>query len=98
MVKFGFCAMNWSCHRQNWHSCWTLTNGRFFAGRTPRAIRTPPPPSAEQTLRLLNLERAIGNPRMSEALELIADLENQLDMLGEFSYSDDHKWHENLAA
>ena len=55
-------------------------------------------PAAERTLRLLYHERVFGNPKVSEALDIIANLEDQLNQLGQFSYSDDHKWHEDLAA
>ena len=63
-----------------------------------RSKRNNGNPAAERTLRLLYLEKAFGKPGVSEALELIANLEDQLDQPGEFSYSDDQEWHENLVA
>ena len=47
-------------------------------------------PAAERTLRLLYLEKAFGDRRIAETLDLIANLE---DRLGEFSYSVDLEWH-----
>ena len=68
---------------------------RWEKDRSGRNTRNP---AAERTLRLLYLEKAFGNPGVSEVLELIANLEDQLNQQGEFSYSDDREWHENMAA
>ena len=54
--------------------------------------------AAEKTLRLLYLERALGDSRVSEVLEQIADLEDKISQLVEFSFSEEHEWHENIAA
>ena len=55
-------------------------------------------PTAERTQCLLNLEAAFGNSKASEASEPTPHLKNRLNQFGEFAYSDDRKWHENLAA
>lgn len=55
-------------------------------------------PAAERTLRLLYLEQAFGNRGVAEILELVANLEDRLSQSGEFAYSDNYHWHENMAA
>ena len=75
-----------------------VTERTVLGWENDRSNRNTRYAAAERTLRLLYLEKAFGNPGVSETLELIANLEDQLDQLGEFSYSDDHEWHENLAA
>ena len=54
--------------------------------------------AAERTLRLLYIDEVLGTPGVSEALELIANLEDQFGQLVEFSYCEDNEWHENIAA
>lgn len=55
-------------------------------------------PTADRTLRLLYIEKALGKSGVSEALEHIANLEDQMDRLVEFSYCEDNEWRENTAA
>ena len=52
-------------------------------------------PAAERALCLIYLNKALGERRISEALEAIVDLGDELDLLGEFSFYDTNKWHEN---
>ncbi len=54
--------------------------------------------AADRTLRLLYIEKALGRSSVSEALERIANLEDQINRLVEFSYCEDNEWHENIAA
>lgn len=54
--------------------------------------------AADRTLRLLYIEKALGKSGVSEALERIASLEDQISRLVEFSYCEDSEWHENIAA
>ena len=54
--------------------------------------------AADRTLRLLYIEKALGKSGVSEALERIANLEDQMNRLVEFSYCEDNEWHENIAA
>lgn len=68
---------------------------RWESGRKERNIRNP---AAERALRLLYLDKDSGKTAVSEALERIANLEDRIDQLGEFSYRDDNQWHENMAA
>ncbi len=75
-----------------------VTERTVLRWENDRSKRNNGNPAAERTLRLLYLEKAFGNLGVSEALELIANLEDQLNQLGEFSYSNDQEWHENLAA
>lgn len=55
-------------------------------------------PAAERALRLLYLEQSTGNTSIAEALEAIADIEDELDRLGAFDFSDSEGWHEDEAA
>lgn len=68
---------------------------RWESARKERNIRNP---AAERTLRLLYLEKDFGKTAVLEALERIADLEDRIGQLGEFSYGNGNKWHENMAA
>ncbi len=54
--------------------------------------------AAERALRLIYLEKALGDSRVSEALELIADLDDEIDRCAEFAFSDTQEWRENIAA
>lgn len=54
--------------------------------------------AADRTLRLVYIEKALGKSGVSEALERIANLEDQINRLVEFSYCEDNEWHENIAA
>lgn len=55
-------------------------------------------PAAERALRMLYLDKFYGDTGLSEALERIADLEDELDSLMEFGLSEDSKWQEDHAA
>ncbi len=68
---------------------------RWENDRSNREIGNP---AAERTLRLLYIDKVLGKLSVSEALELIAHLEDQFIRLGEFSYCEDNEWHENMAA
>ena len=75
-----------------------VTERTVIRWENDRNSRNSSNPAAERALRLLYLEKALGAPKVSEALNRIANLEDQRDQCGEFSYSDDQGWHEDLAA
>ncbi|MEM6408165.1 MAG: transcriptional regulator [Pseudomonadota bacterium] len=55
-------------------------------------------PAAERALRMLYLDKFDGDTRLSETLEMIADLEDEIGNLMEFSLSDVSEWREDHAA
>ena len=68
---------------------------RWEVKRSSRDIRNR---VAEKTLRLIYLERELGDLRVSMVLDELADLEDKSEQLVEFSYSDAKKWQEYTAA
>jgi len=63
-----------------------------------RRDRSAGHPSADRTLRLLYIETLSGNANVSEALQRIANLDDHMGRLGEFSYDHDNAWQDSLAA
>lgn len=55
-------------------------------------------PAAQRMLRLLYIESIGENPNVTESLEIIADLEDEIERLAEFNLSETEGWQEGLAA